>query len=321
MKNTMTNTPGLRNIGNSPGYETLHDVTFSRGNLALYTLKGYLIPESTLIRGPEGFIARKKTQEKIGPPVNTPVIEDPVTYAGDLSGTWGHFLTECSSRLWFFFEHPEFWNYQKFFCTRHPDRRHIHTLLKFSGITNLKMMNRDIHFKTLYMPYSAFQNRHNAYKVHSLFHEEIAKQFGPYVQEDKILYLSRRKMPNNKRKVHGEKELENHIKSLGGDIMYPEQTPVRDQIVAINSYSTVISCRGSALHSILFRVNPDPFKPIMLAAEGVSSNYHLVDAVKGIDTIYIRNSTTKDPNCKKKKTRQDEISNIDFIKKELDKVL
>lgn len=65
------------------------------------------------------------------------------------------------------------------------------------------------------------------------------------------VYLSRAKLPNSYRLLHGEQELEDRLRDFGWDIVYPEQLSIAEQLSHLASARTIAGEAGSAFHLLM----------------------------------------------------------------------
>jgi len=294
-----------------PNYRIYKNAYFCPTNLCLYDSNGEIIEESTFIRGPNNY--RPKNESKNIKFNNYQVVNEPSVYCGNISPKWGRFLTEGISRLWFLYEQP---NLKSFFCNNNR-ANNVRELLKFSSIRNLFYLNSPTLFKKVWLPYASFQNYYKAFKIHKVAPEEIAYNLGPYKSNGRMLYYARTELPKERRQINGELEIIDFLKAKGIDICYPEKLSMKEQVRLVNEYNYIIGFLGGALHSILFRVNHDPFEVITLTHSSASPNYYFIDELKNIKNTYIYKTIKRDVSSKKKKSRQNMIADVKYIKKQL----
>lgn len=218
-------------------------------------------------------------------------LDELVFYGGAIQGPFGHILTEGLSRIW----HVMGTRGRVIVHAKNGIPQWLRRLFEIAGIDSSRFFQLDkpTVIKHVILPDSTFRNGRDCKQEHTAFFEAVGRKLAPKKTLSETLYLSRRELPPNLRKVVNEKDIEH------GHVVFPEQIPVEDQIRLINQYDHVAGCVGSAMHLLLFRVNSIKSVSIYCASErGKYANYRMIDDIKTLPTKYIE-ALTADPECKK----------------------
>jgi len=247
--------------------------------------------------------------------------QEPVAYTGKLSKHYGHFLIESISRLWFYFRHSHIRHVcfnKNIDLNRHVFRKRF--LKKLSMLDNMGFFSRNTMFKKIIVPEPSFVNKYKAHSCHALAPETVAAN-QDFRFKGRLAYLSRRKLPDEKGKIKGERTIEKMVKKNGGDVYYPERLSFEKQIEIVNSYRIIAGCKGSALHTLLFKVSDIPLKVVLFCSEQEEfKNHEAINRIKNIACDYVTGSLTDDPGCRKKGSNQNQIINLDRVREEFQKL-
>lgn len=102
---------------------------------------------------------------------------------------------------------------------------------------------------------------------------------------DQPVYLSRRLLPNGRRMVIGERELEDVLRDNGFLVVHPEKLPLEEQIRLVNRHGDIFASDGSAVHAILFALNAPRLH--FLAGDAIAADYFLSARVSGVEGHFI----------------------------------
>lgn len=220
--------------------------------------------------------------------------DEEVIYASDYSANmhYGHFLIEAISSLWYTTQEvnaPILTNtiprpFKKTFVDDFLNLywpRHEKETLSFS---------KPVLLRSAVVPYPSFTFCSEAYTVHRSAPEKVASlvlENKKVVPTEQPLYLSRTKLIDGNRSISGEIELEQTLKMKGFQIAYPERLSLAEQIYLFNKHDTVIGCRGSALHGILFDLSQKNKLICLSDSDRIDKAFLMIDAIKAIDSTYI----------------------------------
>ncbi len=295
-----------------PGFREYRNALLVPEYGCLYDENGRVIKESCTFYG-EDPVIKNKAPEKIGD-VKHVKHSSPVVFAGKLSKHYGHFLIESISRLWFYFTHQGL-RYVCFNSSLHLNR-HIFRkkfLKKLGMLEHMHFFPKNTLFKRIIVPHPSFINRHKAYCCHALAPEKVALGRS-YGFRGRLAYLSRRKLPGKKGKIIGEDKIEEIVRKNGGDVYYPERLSFEKQVEIINSYNIIAGCKGSALHSLLFKVSDIPLKVILFCGEEGFRNHEAVNKIKNIECEYVTGSLSRDPGCRKTESNKNQAVDLDMVR-------
>jgi len=312
-------------LDGDPEYKIYDTAYYFPQYKCLFDKKGRRIDESCVRRGVPLEIVGN-IPKKIDIP--TFIINNIVNclYLGSISQTFGHFLTEGLSRVWFLFNHPEL--SEDRYLVYHPKFNHAdppplisETFKHIPHSDSLIAFNQPIRLHDVIVPNPSFSNRSQGYAAHKIIFEHITETRinTEAIISKKACYLSRARLSKDRRKTINESQIEKLMIGNGVDVIHPQELPFQDQLKMINRYQIAIGCIGAAFHSILFRLDTDNFKTVIFHS-ALNENYNIIDGLKGIDSKYI-NALRKDPLCKKSEGHQNLIADIDMIKKTLKEVL
>lgn len=170
-----------------------------------------------------------------------------VIYGGFIHNHFGHFLLECTSRLWYICQNES--ALPLVFVGAVPLKEYIYLFLNALGISNERILSIDkpTRFKTVIVPERSCVIRNYYTKEFILPFQKI--NVAPK-HVDKI-YLSREKY-NKSPKIYGEKKISKVFKQNGYKIIYPEKLSLLEQIAYIKSAKSIAGIYGSATHLALF---------------------------------------------------------------------
>jgi capsular polysaccharide biosynthesis protein len=267
-------------------------------NFCVYDSTGTRINDSCVIRE-SGLI--------YDPALKIPVagceyIDEDVVYSGVLPFSFGHFLTEGAGRLWDI-DRPAYHHEKKGSAVKSR-------LLELADIKTTTILKK-LRFRSIKIPKSSFQNRLSFSQEHTIIFERIARKINPDVNTKGLLYLSRSKLSNQKRKVINETDIESLI---DGTVIYPEKLSIEEQITLINEHSVIVGCLGAALHLLLFRLSPPKRVVVLWRSEKPNTypNYLFIDKMKNIESEY-HFVLSFDKNCKKPSGKRNMVADIEKI--------
>jgi len=164
------------------------------------------------------------------------------------------------------------------------------------------------------VPQPSFTARHDIYEAHRLLPERVAERLLPKTNEttSQPLYFSRSALKSNLRLIVNEKQLEVKLREKGFAIRYPEQLSLGEQIALINRHSVLVGPAGSALHGILFDLSSNRNLVCLAEAMAVNMNCLLIDAVKGVKSVYIGVLTVDPETVHKKINLQNRVLDVDL---------
>lgn len=167
-------------------------------------------------------------------------------YAGAFYPSYGHFLTESLSRLWFAHERPDLPLIWDRGARVKPFHREI---LRLLGIKNHSIwIEEPTRIKELFIPYPGLSIGTHFDIGHRRFLGVVEPR---KVIKGKKIYLSRLDFDGEEGKIVNERRLHWMLCAAGFRIVYPEKLSVEKQLNELTSSEVVLGLEGSALHTLL----------------------------------------------------------------------
>lgn len=218
-----------------------------RGGLATNGLIGAWEGGNPVLEAMEYVLGRQRYQFD-APPSELPPLDDRVViYAGSPHASWGHFLTQGLSRLWFALQRPDvplLWDASRL----EPYQQRV---LDALGITNQSLFLRHTsRFAEVLFPYPGLA-------IGDFVEPEFGRAIGrirpAQVVPGKRLFVTRARLgttrgTQNSGQAH---HLESILGSYGFEAFAPEEHPLEVQLEELTSAETVIGVEGSAFHTLL----------------------------------------------------------------------
>lgn len=286
----------LQNVFAIPPFCVLFD---EQGQRIDITSRSYRPPEMYRARQYQMLMAKlhKKEPARADLPADVEVIGEPVFFAGMFISHFGHFLTDGLSRFWCD-DRREI--YDRFYYQGlHQDTPEAHgftqLILQSGGVALSRRLHvgRPAMFRSLIVPMPSIQSDRRIYSCHPAFHRAAARAIiGDGDAGDEPVYLSRSALSQDHRGANNEAELEATFSRHGVRIVHPEMLGVADQIRLFNGRRKIISCSGSALHTILFNMRRGAGSMLVnLTLPFIDMRYPLVDAIMLHESHYLNACT------------------------------
>lgn len=298
-----------------PKIKSFKDVIYTPQYHCLYSSDGLRIDYSCLYRGSQRTELVTKAPDKIEPPKELKRISQKFIYAGNITGPYGHFLTESIARLWYVIKDERYPVICHGLTQRNSFKR---VFIDFFRAVNLDpcrfiFFKKTVLLQEVIIPYPSFSNRCEAFEAHKLLPENVAKSLLPekLKMTSQPLYFTRRFLNPNLRLIVNESKLEKELYKSNFAIYSPEKLSLKQQIYLINKHEVIIGSIGSALHNILFDISPKKNLVCFGNQKYINTNYLIIDAIKSINSVYI-SALKKDLNCSKTKSHQNKILDLDI---------
>lgn len=173
-----------------------------------------------------------------------------VLYGGLVLNHLGHFLVECSTRLWYWVQNGDPDLEVVFVVEKgeQPSGR-IKEFLDLMGIKNVSFIKTPTRFGKIIVP-------EDSSVMDGFFTEEFMLPFRTAAMNveaksfDKV-YLSRGKFKSSVH-IYGEKDLEDVFCCNGYKVVYPETLPLKEQIAYIKGAKDIACVMGTAAHLVVF---------------------------------------------------------------------
>lgn len=226
----------------------------------LYTSEGELIQGTAKRRygkkEDEYIISGKLSTELMRN--NRREITEPILYIGNLRCHYGHFIVDDLARLWWCLEKDKYKELKVGYIVdlgvkKIPDYYircfealgvHEDRLVRLEGVTHL---NKVLVPEKSYSPGAKiYQCYFDTFKAISNY---INNMYESYTSYEKI-FLSRSGM--NEKNDFGEKTMDQLAKVNGFKVLYPEQMPFIEQVIAYSNAKVFVSPNGTLAHNILW---------------------------------------------------------------------
>ena len=176
-----------------------------------------------------------------------PARHETVIFGGVLIDHFGHLITDCFARLWWFTEHTDT-PYKLIFLDSyiHGTPFQYSYILNAIGITDdrMEIITAATRFDKIIIPeqtlYLKSNYRVGVTKIYDYIRSKVTT--GPY----KKVYLSRTALP--RQDTVNEEYFENFYSKRGYQIVHPEQIPFWEQVSIMTGAEDVVMVSGSLLH-------------------------------------------------------------------------
>ena len=256
-------------------------------------------------RYPKDKIIVKNILKKVNR--NYEEVKTTVIYGGNIFlNHYGHFLIDGVSRLWYALKEQ---NYPIIIDLPRGIRNkktHIDYFYEALNIDSRRFISflKPVKFKKIIVPERSIElGGSNAYEIHKLIPENVAKNIVSEMIKptDQPLYLSRAKLPEDRRLILNERDVEDKLRDKGYAVIYPEELSLVEQIRLINRHNVVIGPGGSALHNILFNLPSNKQLIYLGDTDWLCMRTLYIDAMKSIRSVYIACLSRPEIKTNKKK--------------------
>lgn len=173
-----------------------------------------------------------------------------VLYGGLILNHLGHFLVECSTRLWYWVENGDP-DLEVIFVVEKEEQPsgRVKEFLSLMGIRKVSFIEIPTRFKKIIVP-------EDSSVMDGFFTEEFMTPFRAAALNieaesfDKV-YLSRGKFKSSVH-IYGENDLEDVFRNNGYKVVYPETLSLKEQIAYIKGAKDIACVMGTAAHLFIF---------------------------------------------------------------------
>ncbi|MBB1298295.1 DUF563 domain-containing protein [Pseudoalteromonas sp. SR41-7] len=228
----------------------------------IYDCAGNLVESSHHFRGPKHDFFKYDKNTELDLSNNYTKIEGDTIYLGWLIPHYGHFLMETLSRCWVLELLEKKSNYKFLFNYYNKgndfikDKKWAKEFLLSFGIheEDIIFAEKNFYFEKLIIP-SQSLILHSSVNVKSqkyIWHK-IKSFFKPEgLRNDRKVYLSRKLLKKEKRRLANEDKVEAIFSKFGFEIIYPETLSLKEQVNLLHNSKIVVGPSGSALHNAAF---------------------------------------------------------------------
>lgn len=224
--------------------------------------------------------------------------EDAVIYLGSFATCWGHYVTDCLSKLWVLntpiYKELIAQGVKVTFVSNYKSVETCPTVLTelyrlLSLTVNIVPIKHITRFKKIYIPDNSIFIENNSRRctieyrhiIDAITHNIPASKS---TKNDKI-YLSRTKLLN-KNTEFGEIEIEKLFKSVGYTIIYPELLSLKEQISIYKKAKSFVATEGSIAHNAIFCA--DKTEVIIIRKAFYTNDYqYMINQIKNLNVTYI----------------------------------
>jgi len=235
------------------GVVRLENVVFVPGQACLHDLFGRRIDATMHLQYGRPM---RRNAPVIDIPHDLERIEQPVVFGGHLPKHFGHFLLESLSRTWAYAElglGPTPFAHTRAVFHLH-ERELLEAVLRPHG-AQLLTLSAPTLLSSVIVPDLGIELGRDFHPVmrgvFDTIRDEIAGPVGP--PDDTPIYLSRTRLPKDRRATLGEKDLEARLSARGVRIVHPQELPLAEQLRTVARSRDVIGLDGTALHLTVFR--------------------------------------------------------------------
>ena len=270
-----------------PTYTNLYSDDSPTGRL--YYTDGYSVNnETTMPGGTEMFSSYR--------PDEITKSDETVIYAGVIRDHFGHFITDCLTRLWyavkntddkhriaFVLDPPDFPEFDPF----NPEYEipFIIKLMEMVGISRDRVLvvREPTQFTNVIVPKPScfFSSRYNS-ELFYVVYDEIKSKINP--KTEKKIYLSRSKY--EKQDIFNETYFEKFFEGQGFKVIYPELLDVEEQIAYVMG-ADEIACTIGTLSLISVFARKKTRLICLLRSHQISYQQYLVNTAMRLDYVYI----------------------------------
>ena len=257
-----------------PGYACLFDSTGRRVDSTVHLREGRPV---------------RSTPTQIIPPAQSALLQDPVVFGGHLPKHFGHFLLESLSRVWIYRSHEArglpFVHFRTVFHLH--ERELLEAALKKHAARHIGLSEPTL-LRSVFIPDQGLSLGSDYSEEMSGVYDDIREVLcgNDNSSDETPLYLSRTRLPSDRRATLGESALERRLSALGFRILHAQELPLAEQIRQVSGARNVIGLRGSALHLTIFR-RLENAQTISLGARLPEMNQARVDAMRNAQHRHI----------------------------------
>lgn len=255
----------------------------------LYSAAGELYKSSCLYRGGKNgdqLVTKKKNFDSNQN--NFQFIKGSHIYMGPLVGHFGHFVTECISRLWYLLSDKN--DNSKLVFHGNSEVFDVPFVKEFFGALGIRsdrllVLDQPAILENVVIPYPSIINQSGLFEAHKFIPEKIASNIlQKNTKSCQPVYLARTALHASKRKICGEQFIINFLKEKNVKVVRTEQLSITQQIKLINSHETIIGPIGSAHHLNLFALEP---KKQIYLCKNPDINYLMLDIANKNTSYYV----------------------------------
>jgi Glycosyltransferase 61 len=261
------------------------ELVVTRSARAAYESTGAVAKDTVRLRGVDAE-RPDPIPDRLGNEKVVAVCEDEVVWGGYLGHHYGHFLTECVSRLWALLPGSELEGRPVVLVSSRPWPAFVDEWLDAFGARVFELPDRGaVRFTKMSVPEPAWRLDGWIAPEMRDIHLHVRRHLRiPVPSRDGVLWLSRAKIGRD-RAAYDERLVEwllqDHV-----TMVHPEELSLARQIAAIEGSRGLAGIVGSAFHTLLLAL--DPPERLYLCARRVTSGYGAQDLVLNDKSRFLR---------------------------------
>ena len=231
---------------------------------------------------------------------NVEYLDEEIVYLGYINNHWGHFLIDCSTRLYYYTEHRNE-NYKYAFVVNENENYQaiapIRRFFQLLGISEqLIFIHKVTQCKKIIIPEQGYMI--NSYYSRQFLHvfETVAESVdcSRYPSYEKV-YYSRNQFKKAKRTEIGENILLDLFSKNGFTIVSPEQLTLDEQIAIVRNTKLLCGIIGTLGHNMLF-ARPKQHMILVNKTHNINVAQMDINEMKNLDMTYIDSYLAKFPS-------------------------
>lgn len=222
------------------------------------------------------------------------VKHEEVVYCGYFRKHWGHFLADCTNRLWYYLEYP---NAKYIYFVEEGENIDIsgnyREFFELLGIwDNLEIINHPTKYDKVIIPESGFDRHTNSFSNQYLevFNRVAAKAEKKVrlnsTQFNSNVFFTRINLPKAQNMELGLPLIDSYFSRNGYQIISPEKIKLAEMIVRIRHANTIATYSGTLPHNMLF--GKDHQKVVIIERNALNNRYQsFIGQLRDLHTIHI----------------------------------
>lgn len=218
-------------------------------------------------------------------------LDEDVVYLGYINNHWGHFLIDCSTRLYYFLKNEEKDYKYAFIVNENEDYHAIAPIQRFFELLGIEkkllFINRITRCRKIIIPEQGYMINGYYSKEYLDVFSKVAEQIDctKYPRYEKV-YYSRNKFKKAQGSEVGEEILLDIFEKNNFKIISPENCSLDEQIAIIRNTQLLAGIIGTLGHNMLFA---KPHQKMILVNKTYNVNVAQMDInqMKNIDMTYI----------------------------------
>lgn len=145
-----------------------------------------------------------------------------------------------------------------------------------------------VRLHALIVPSTSLHEQTAGHRVYGSFCRDIGRRLihgRTPTSGGQFAYFSKSRLKSAVGLIENEVEIDETLRSLGVDIIYPESLPLREQIGVFIDYDYILGTAGSFLHTSIFSEKSKIF--CLNVTSQINTNYRIIDLLANNDATYL----------------------------------